>query len=307
MSVFFLEERLKKLTQVLAESINPVSVPVTRYYWKKTPERGLETADVSQWDTFDATTQVWQGFRTEFWFITDLVIPEELDGRFVEYALETGADGWEATNPQFYVYIDGKLIQGLDTRHRSVVLTPCAKAGDRYHLALFANTSDNDSFLMMRGQLQAVDKAVEKLYYDLKIPLEVAGMLEEDSKTRIDMIAALTGGANQLDLRQIGSEAFAQSVQAALEYLKVEFYEKLCGSSEAVVDCVGHTHIDVAWLWTLSVTREKAVRTFATMLELMRRYPEFVFMSSQPQLYQYVKEDAPEVLLAFSRRSSMIS
>ena len=300
--MYFLEERLNKLIQVLAEAIYPVSVPVTQYRWKKTAQRGLESADVSQWETFDAATQVWQGFRTEFWFVTDLVIPEQLDGQFVEYALETGADGWEATNPQFFVYVDGKLIQGMDTRHRSVVLTPCAKAGDRYHLALFANTSDNDSFLMMKGQLRGVNKAVETLYYDLKIPLEAAEMLEEGCKTRIDMVAALTGAANLLDLRQVGSESFAQSVLEATRYLETEFYQKMCGSSEAVVDCVGHTHIDVAWLWTLSVTRDKAVRTFATMLELMRRYPEFVFMSSQPQLYQYVKEDAPEVFEEIRQR-----
>lgn len=25
----------------------------------------------------------------------------------------------------------------------------------------------------------------------------------------------------------------------------------------------------------------------------MRRYPEYIFMSSQPQLYQYVKEEDP--------------
>ncbi|MFQ9762260.1 MAG: hypothetical protein ACLRYE_03055 [Gemmiger formicilis] len=25
------------------------------------------------------------------------------------------------------------------------------------------------------------------------------------------------------------------------------------------MDCVGHTHIDVAWLWTLAQTREKAI------------------------------------------------
>mgnify|MGYP000697773345 CR=1 FL=1 len=51
----------------------------------------------------------------------------------------------------------------------------------------------------------------------------------------------------------------------------------------------GHTHIDVAWKWTLAVTEDKAVRSFSTVLELMRRYPEYKFMSSQPQLYKYVK------------------
>ena len=62
-----------------------------------------------------------------------------------------------------------------------------------------------------------------------------------------------------------------------------------------MVDCIGHTHIDVAWLWTLAQTREKAQRSFATVLALMEEYPEYKFMSSQPQLYQYVKEALPEV------------
>lgn len=65
---------------------------------------------------------------------------------------------------------------------------------------------------------------------------------------------------------------------------------------------MGHTHIDCAWQWTLKVTRDKAVRSFSTALELMRRYPEFIFMSSQPQLYQYVKEEAPEVYEEIKRR-----
>ena len=62
-----------------------------------------------------------------------------------------------------------------------------------------------------------------------------------------------------------------------------------------MVNCVGHTHIDIAWLWTLAQTREKAQRSFSTVLRLMEQYPEYKFMSSQPQLYQYVKEDAPEL------------
>lgn len=49
----------------------------------------------------------------------------------------------------------------------------------------------------------------------------------------------------------------------------------------------------MAWLWTVAQTREKAQRSFATVLKLMEQYPEYKFMSSQPQLYQHVKEEAP--------------
>ena len=58
---------------------------------------------------------------------------------------------------------------------------------------------------------------------------------------------------------------------------------------------IGHTHIDVAWKWPLRQTRQKAVRSFQTVLNLMEQYPEYKFMSSQPQLYEFVKEEAPEL------------
>jgi alpha-mannosidase len=72
-----------------------------------------------------------------------------------------------------------------------------------------------------------------------------------------------------------------------------EFYNKICGNNKGVVAMLGHTHIDVAWLWTLAQTKEKAQRSFSTAIRLMEQYPDYIFMSSQPQLYQYVKENDP--------------
>ena len=41
--------------------------------------------------------------------------------------------------------------------------------------------------------------------------------------------------------------------------------------------------------------KREAGRSFATVLKLMEEYPEYKFMSSQAQLYAFVKEDYPEV------------
>ncbi|KHF35655.1 Mannosylglycerate hydrolase [Paenibacillus sp. P1XP2] len=59
------------------------------------------------------------------------------------------------------------------------------------------------------------------------------------------------------------------------------------------ITAVGHCHIDVAWLWRLQHTREKSGRSFSTVLTLMDRFPEYVFLQSQPQLYAYLKKDFP--------------
>jgi alpha-mannosidase len=62
-------------------------------------------------------------------------------------------------------------------------------------------------------------------------------------------------------------------------YLDTEFYNHLPEQPVSAF-CVGHTHIDVAWLWTLAQTKEKAQRTFSTVLKLMEKYP--ISSSSQP-------------------------
>ncbi len=56
---------------------------------------------------------------------------------------------------------------------------------------------------------------------------------------------------------------------------------------------VGHSHLDVAWLWTYSEARRKAVRTFAIAIGHLERTPRVVFTQSQPQLYANVQAADP--------------
>lgn len=63
----------------------------------------------------------------------------------------------------------------------------------------------------------------------------------------------------------------------------------------------GHSHLDVAWLWTYADTRRKATRTFANAVSLLEAHPSFVFMQSQPQLYQFVREQDIELFTRVER------
>jgi alpha-mannosidase len=56
---------------------------------------------------------------------------------------------------------------------------------------------------------------------------------------------------------------------------------------------MGHSHLDVAWLWTYEEAARKAQRTFATAVRQLEREPAFVFSQSQPQLYAFVAERDP--------------
>ncbi|MFH1926732.1 MAG: glycoside hydrolase family 38 C-terminal domain-containing protein, partial [Chloroflexota bacterium] len=68
------------------------------------------------------------------------------------------------------------------------------------------------------------------------------------------------------------------------------------------ISAAGHAHIDVAWLWTLGQTRRKAGRTFHNVVRLMEQFPQFRFSQSQPQLYDFVREDYPELFALIKQR-----
>lgn len=134
---------------------------------------------------------------------------------------------------------------------------------------------------------------MNRLIFDLRTPLKVASLYNADDLPRIDIVKALNDAVNLIDFNTSDYDTFAASAEAAIDLLDREIYSK--DAMDATACCIGHTHIDVAWLWRLRQTREKAGRSFATVLKLMEEYPEYKFMSSQAQLYAFVKEDYPEV------------
>ena len=288
----------------LERYIYPQKQEIQSYKCKKTQELGFESADPAEldWETFRLGDE-WSGHREYYWFVTDVEVPESFAGSPVVFRLTTGREGsWDATNPQFRMYLDGKLFTGLDVNHRTALLTAQAKAGQKFRIALRAFTGDHNTHLQLVSGIAAADRDTEKLYYDIKVPYEVAKLLDKEDDTRIDTIGCLNDTVNLLDLRQPFTAEYAASVRAALDYIDGEFYRKRCGASKEEVWCVGHTHIDVAWLWTLAVTRDKALRSFSTVLSLMKEYPDYIFMSSQPQLYKFVKAQSPELFEQIKER-----
>ena len=78
--------------------------------------------------------------------------------------------------------------------------------------------------------------------------------------------------------------------------------------SDGGLDLVGHSHLDVAWLWTYDEAARKAQRTLATTVRQLEADPEFIFTQSQPQLFAFVAERDPaffERLRAFARSGSL--
>lgn len=61
------------------------------------------------------------------------------------------------------------------------------------------------------------------------------------------------------------------------------------------VVAIGNCHIDTAWLWPYAETRRKIARSWASQLDLLERYPEYVFAASQAQQFDWLLQDHPDL------------
>ncbi len=295
MSILFELERMERLAADLDALRRPKRVSVTEYYRKEGKGEGSASGSLEGWEKC-YIREPWRVLESHRWYRTVVRIPKEFDGCHVEFLITTGREGqWDATNPQMLFYLNGKMIQGADVNHREICIDRKAKAGEEYEVAFLVFSGSVPGDLILHTELVTAEDRVEKVYYDFLVPVKAARLLKKpDPENYRRILERLGQAADVLDLRQPYSERFYDSLERAEELLRTAFYT--CVQKEGpTVSGVGHTHIDIAWLWTVEQTREKALRSFSTVLELMEQYPDYRFMSSQPILYQFVKEQEPEL------------
>ena len=319
--MYFIDQRLQVICNQLQllRFKNRIDVPI--WDCKFGQYFRPEEADASEipWEYFNSYAMRWysnyvgtdkfegkfEGQVTDFkgilgahyWFRTKVTIPESMDGKSVWFKIHTGLEEWDdGKNPQFLIFVNGEVRQGADINHREMLLFREAVAGTEFTLDIQAYTGTLHREFNFLAELYELDENVNQLYYDLQVPLWAFGRLDKDDKIRLDLQTVLNETINLLDMRVPYSKAFNESVEKAIAYVGENLYEKMGGYDDIIATCIGHTHIDVAWWWTVAQTREKVVRSFATVLKLMEEYPNYKFMSSQPVLYYFLKQRYPELM-----------
>lgn len=227
------------------------------------------------------------------WFHMTGEVPDTHHGSRVVALIDVGSEAC--------VFRDGRPYQGLTDlrsgdgragRKRRVDILTAAVGGEDVSLLIEAGANaingseGHDRFVLVQAELAAVRPEYEQLAFDLEFLLDLAAALPpSDARGRrvlrelSDAAGAWADGAGIADVRRICRNLL----------------ELRAAASATTAWSVGHGHLDLAWLWPDRETRRKAGRTFATALRLLETFPDYVFGASQPQVYEWVREDYPEL------------
>ncbi|BBI35394.1 alpha-mannosidase [Cohnella abietis] len=327
-------EKITSRIQELAEYRYRDSFHIPSFLMQPDPEGKVGEAppQSGEWEKIPVGSR-WSGYDVYVWLKSDVEIPLSWAGRRIVGRFNFGRSfvanigGFESL-----LYLNGSPYQGVDTNHEEVFF-PETAAGQTISLCfrLWSGLENHEPILLQdwsvlgpirkqlhtmperpvyhgiqehtlsRAELCCLDEATDDLYYLGRAATETIELLPQNDPTRQSLLASLNRAFERIDWSRPGSLGFYESVAIAQGILQDEI-DAIPKNSPVTVTCIGHTHIDVAWLWQLKHTREKSARSFSTVMRLMEQFPEFAFLQTQPQLYDYIKSDYPEIYSLIKER-----
>lgn len=314
--------KLRTYLNLIARRVVRETRPVTAIHLIEPAEARFDAPpDDGPWRAF-AIGDAWGGRQQWAWFKASAEVPADWSGGPVDLHfmnevrfLEFPEDDNFAAGPEGQVFIDGRPVGAIDGGHQRIRLN--TQSGDKLDIrAVFFAARCACRHTLTALHLARPDLPTEKLHHDLRVTLDVLDQIEESSIAREKLVRAVEAAVDALDTRDLpGSPAVTADVlrdphgavfyasvpgaQAAFDHAMAELEP---AGDLPTITCVGHAHIDLAWLWPISQTKHKCARTWRTQLRLIEQYPEFVFQQSSPQAYAWMEREVPDLFERIRKR-----
>lgn len=236
----------------------------------------------------------WDGNDGPAWVRTWVEFPEEIKGiplagtrAALEATVFLGAT----------VYVDGKVALDApywtDMRGPQIILAEAVTPGER-HLVVFR-------FRQRRGMVGMGDvwmnyARVEEVILNLGAfihEIEFARRVDgsEEVLARVLALWGEKSGPESWD----GLESFISEARQILFSLRNEVKKQ-------IIHLIGHSHIDMNWMWPWEDTVDVVKRDFTTVSDLMDEFPDLTFSQSQAAVYKLTEKRFPEIFARMRKR-----
>lgn len=248
----------------------------------------------------------WKGYDVYNWLETTIEIPKNTERKRVVALFDFGVPKGSGNNSHFesLLYVNDKIYQAVDGNHREVFFDNIqGKTHLRFRVWSGLNGGGKPKEMEMHlktAKLAYLDKDTDNFYFFARTILDTHSQMDNSNPEKEWLLNQLVEAFKHVDYTNVQSDVFYESITCALQYLEKTVRGQ--AKQNVFISLVGHTHIDVAWLWRLRHTREKAARSFSSVNRLMQTHEQYIFLQSQAQLYDYIKYDYPEIYTMIKQR-----
>jgi alpha-mannosidase len=233
-----------------------------------------------------------------YFFDTEFTVPKELEGKNIYLYMDIGGES--------EIYINGKAFGSIDFGHSHVHITDNGKTDNRYTISVQAAYHAQEYVKSKRmygkpyqhhifkdAKIVSKNSIVEELYYISSLLFDIS-VLEEDEKIKDNIFRILKDSLYKIEYHGEGYE-FIKSIKKVKNILVRRIKELKIPKKYGKMVFAGHSHLDLAFKWTINETIRKIERTMSNTYSTLKRHPEGVFIHSQAQILEYLKEYYPEL------------
>ncbi|MEL6400193.1 MAG: alpha-mannosidase, partial [Cyanobacteria bacterium J06626_4] len=230
----------------------------------------------------------WERGQKALWLCQQITVPTALqDFPLAGSALRLGLTWWAETAA---VYVDGQLVQEGDLfdYFGRILLSDRVTPGDTFWVAIYLVSPGHDDGALVRSEVvyeQAV-ASPEASPEPSFIADELTVLQTYAAALAPAKLANIAAAIAPLDWATVGQrDRFLQELAA----LRSRLQSLSPWIKQRQVTCVGHAHLDLAWLWPVEDTWQAAERTFRSVLALQTDFPELTYTHSSPALVHWLE------------------
>lgn len=162
------------------------------------------------------------------------------------------------------------------------------------NIDIWVDVANNDPFgKFLSGKLKACeivsrDPRDIKLYYHFGYILDLVVNSKNNRALYLSLVELL---------RSVSGKISLDMDYAIVEELILILEKGLKKGSNPYLNihAIGHSHLDLAWLWPIRESKRKAARTISTAIRNQEKYKDYLYGISQPQQLEWIKNEYPEL------------
>ncbi len=297
--IFSFEERAQIRLNAIKEQIYSQRIPLPGWLIREGYFRAVGQYEFidSDWRTIDPGDP-WGGADVTAFFKRRIDIPAEWKGEKIYLRFYVGGDS--------LLSIDGLPYHGLDPFRNEILLTNQAEGGESFLIEVESYVSwhsdEADNKRLHVAELGIMDQDIFEAYWDFWCAYKLLWMKGMLPEMRGYLEKHLWAALKQVPPKVETGIDFKGRLLSAQSQLQKTIYASDLFKIPGKINLVGHSHLDLVFMWTYREFIRKVGRTHATMLRLMEQYPEFQFCQSQAKTYQEMKVHHPHIYKQVKQR-----